>query len=165
MVSTLAENVEDRILTGQIYFDLDILNYLSKDNAHKGYIDTLSRLYPNENNWLSQRKFIDLLSMKNQITAFWVIGDKIIATGQGILLPAEPNWQVIGGNMATLEEFGRRGYGGLVLKLLMLQAQDKWGRNRVLNFTLTNNKNKGNSKFYTNRGWVEISTSVYIYKG
>lgn len=99
-----------------------------------------------------------LLHDTDILTAFCVENGEIIATGEAILMRANPNWQAIIGNMATLKSRSRSGYGTAILDALIAESCRRWGD---VAFGLTNNKNKENFAFYEQYGFVPSDTTVY----
>lgn len=155
----------NRATSKEVLFDLDVRQEVGTlREIREQYISLLSeRLYPEQlGGWPNLLEFRELLSDEGIVTAFCVENGRIVATGESILVRANPNWQAVIGNMATLEASGRSGYGTAILDALVEESCSRWDReHRKIQLTLTNNKNKGNFAFYVKNGWIESPTTVY----
>jgi predicted GNAT superfamily acetyltransferase len=142
------------------FYGRNLLRVLSPLDAYRQYNKLAQCLYPEHEEIVTKEQFLRLLDMPNQLIVFRVRDGQMVSTAQANLLPVYPNWQVFITNVVTLSWHKGRGHGLSVMEDLIKHARKKWGRVQCI---LTNNKNKGNSTFYTKNGWKEVPTSLYTY--
>lgn len=98
-------------------------------------------------------RFRYLFRCSDEVIGFVLDGEgRVCSTAQASRARTFPVEHVYVNNVVTLEQFGERGLGRMVMEGLVGACCDRWGT--PLKFVLTNSPKKNNAQFYEALGWT-----------